>query len=291
MSLSSALESLLGERVDRVTAGPPGQLGPTWRAKVSDGRRLFVKTFERGGTAAALQEADGLRFLAEAACGPALSIPRVHGARARDGTTSGLLLIDWVDAAPSNAAGDEAFGQALARLHRLSVARLGFVADNNLAGVPQDNASAPAETWAAFYRDRRLVPAFERASKGVRVSASLRRAFESTLDRIETLASTSEPPSRVHGDLWGGNRISTIAGSVLVDPAAYAGNREVDLAMMRLFGGFSRRVFDAYVEAWPLEPGAARRVPLYQLYPLLIHVVLFGESYLASVEQALYDLV
>jgi fructosamine-3-kinase len=97
-----------------------------------------------------------------------------------------------------------------------------------------------------------------------------------------------EPPSRLHGDLWGGNLHVDDAGRpCLIDPAVYGGHREVDLAMMRLFGGFGDHVFAAYEEAWPLAPGAAARVPLYQLYPLLVHLNLFGGSYLGSVQRAL----
>jgi fructosamine-3-kinase len=97
-----------------------------------------------------------------------------------------------------------------------------------------------------------------------------------------------EPPARLHGDLWGGNLHVTADGApCLIDPAAYGGHREVDLAMMRLFGGFSERVFAAYGEAFPLAGGAAERVALYQLYPLMVHVNLFGGSYGASVERTL----
>ncbi len=279
---------MVGERVVHVSGGPSGQLGPTWRVELRDARRLFVKTFERGAIDAPLQEAEGLRFLAEAASPPALEIPRVHAVKARDDHGLGMLVLDWIEAAPAAAVTDEAFGRALAALHRASLPTFGFAADNSLAGIPQNNATCG--TWAAFYRERRLVPTFERAAKRVRVPASLRRSFDAVIDRIDELAGTSEPPSRVHGDLWGGNRIPTARGSALVDPAAYAGHREMDLAMMRLFGGFSPRVYAAYEESWPLEPGAVDRVPLYQLYPLLIHVVLFGDSYLASVQQALDDL-
>lgn len=285
-----AAEALLGTPIDRASEGPAGQLGPTWRATTKDGRELFVKTFARGPERAAVHEAEGLRFLSEAASPPALVVPRVHAVRARGGDGDGLLAIDWMSEQASTAASDEGFGRALATLHRASVSRPGFVDDNTIAGIPQLNASSAVESWPAFYRDKRLVPMFDRASKRVRVPEDLRRSFDGLLSRIDELAATREPPSRLHGDLWAGNRISTGSGSALVDPAAYAGQREVDLAMMRLFGGFSRRVFDAYEEAWPREAGAERRVALYQLYPLLVHVVFFGESYLGGVAQALDDL-
>jgi len=96
----------------------------------------------------------------------------------------------------------------------------------------------------------------------------------------------------LHGDLWGGNLHADDGGRpCLIDPAVYGGHREVDLAMMRLFGGFSERVFAAYEEAWPLAPGAEARVPVYQLYPLLVHVNLFGGAYVGSVKRALSECV
>ncbi len=100
-----------------------------------------------------------------------------------------------------------------------------------------------------------------------------------------------EPPAKLHGDLWGGNLLVGPKGEpCLIDPAAYAGHREVDLAMMKLFGGFGPTVFSAYQESHPLAEGSAERVPLYQLYPLLVHVNLFGGGYVASVERALSSL-
>ena len=109
-----------------------------------------------------------------------------------------------------------------------------------------------------------------------------------TSARLPQRCGPAEPPARLHGDLWGGNLLTDEHGApVLIDPAVYGGHREVDLAMMQLFGGFSARVFDAYHEAHPLAPGWRERAPLYQLYPLLVHVNLFGGSYLGGVRRAL----
>jgi len=106
------------------------------------------------------------------------------------------------------------------------------------------------------------------------------------------LCGPAEPPARLHGDLWGGNALCDEHGEpVLIDPAVYGGHREIDLAMMKLFGGFGARCFAAYHEAYPLAPGHERRVALYQLYPLLAHVCLFGGGYVAQVERALQTLV
>jgi fructosamine-3-kinase len=116
----------------------------------------------------------------------------------------------------------------------------------------------------------------------------MRRGFERILPRLESWVGPGERPSRLHGDLWGGNAIVDEHGMpCLIDPAVYGGHREVDLAMMKLFGGFSARVFAAYEEGSPLAAGHQDRVPLYQLYFLMVHVNLFGGSYVRQVEQCL----
>jgi fructosamine-3-kinase len=110
--------------------------------------------------------------------------------------------------------------------------------------------------------------------------------------KIDVLVGPPESPSRLHGDLWNGNVLADEIGlPVLIDPAPYGGHREVDLAMMRLFGGFSERVFAAYEAQYPLSPGAAERIPLWQLYPLLVHVNLFAGSYVATLERTLRAVV
>src|SRR5204862_1227715 len=140
-------------------------------------------------------------------------------------------------------------------------------------------SNAPAATWSDFYQRRRLEPQVRRAAEAGLVGPALRRAFDRLFTRLPELVGPAEPPARLHGDLWGGNAMADEQGApVIFDPAVYGGHREVDLAMMRLFGGFGRRVFDAYAEVYPLAPGHEERVALYQLYPLLVHVNLFGGS-------------
>jgi fructosamine-3-kinase len=125
-----------------------------------------------------------------------------------------------------------------------------------------------------------------------RASARMRQGMARLLGQLPALVGPAEPPCRLHGDLWGGNMMCADDGSpCLFDPAVYGGHREVDLAMMRLFGGFDGRVFAAYDEVAPLADGHGERIPLYQLYPLLVHVNLFGGAYVGSVESAIAQLV
>jgi fructosamine-3-kinase len=117
--------------------------------------------------------------------------------------------------------------------------------------------------------------------------APLVRALDRIADRCGELAGPVEPPARLHGDLWSGNLLLDRSGApVLIDPAVYGGHREIDLAMMRLFGGFSARAFAAYDEAYPLAPGHAERVAFNQLVPLLVHVILFGAGYRERLAEA-----
>jgi fructosamine-3-kinase len=278
-SLEEALADALGSRVARRRPVSGGDVASAEEILFEDGRSAFVKTRQGAPHRMFEGEAEGLSFLAEAG---ALRTPRVL-AVGHEGDPA-FLALELVVPGRVDAKFDEALGRGLAALHRFGAPTFGLARDNFLATLEQDNHAEA--TWAAFYRRRRLEPLVARVSS--RLSRRARELFDRLFTRMEELCASSEPPSRLHGDLWSGNVISDERGGpCLVDPAVYGGHREIDLAMMQLFGGFSRRVFDAYREAWPLAPGSERRVALYQLYPLLVHVHLFGGSYVSSVEHAL----
>lgn len=281
-ALSDRVARAAGARVLAVRPVSGGSIADAYDVDLADGRRAFLKTHESLAAEAFAEEAEGLAWLREA---NAVRVPDVLGVGEGQ---PGFLLLERIDMATRSApsgAGDEAFGRGLAALHRFGAVSFGLACDNHLATLPQPNA--PAESWAAFYRDRRIMPLTAMARGRGLVSSRLERDLARLCDRMESLAGPRELPSRLHGDLWGGNRVVDGNGeSWLVDPAVYAGHREIDLAMMRLFGGFSKRVFDAYAEVFPLAAGNEQRVSLYQLYPLLAHVVMFGSGYVAQVEDA-----
>ena len=186
---------------------------------------------------------------------------------------------------PSAAYDAEALGHGLAALHQSPIEQFGLDRDNYVGTVPQDNT--PAMQWPAFYASRRLEPLIRTNVDAGQLPSEASTRFDRLAARLETLCGPPEPPALVHGDLWFGNCFGADGEPVLVDAAVYGGHREMDLAMMRLFGGFDERTFAAYDELAPLADGHRERVALYQLYPLLVHVTLFGGGYARSVVDAL----
>jgi fructosamine-3-kinase len=275
--LRAAVGDALGSAVVDFASVAGGDINAAHQARLSDGRRVFVKSNAQEPPGMFAAEARGLAWLAEAR---ALRVPAVLA------QGPGFLVLEHLEAGRRRRDFDEALGRGLAALHRAGAASFGLEHDNFIGRLPQ--ANGPQATWAEFYRERRLEPQLRLAAQGRRASSAMRRGFDRLLPRLEGLVGPPEPPARLHGDLWGGNAMADEQGQpCLIDPAVYGGHREVDLAMMRLFGGFGSRVFAAYEEAFPLPPGSEDRVPLYQLYFLMVHVNLFGGSYVSSVEHAL----
>jgi fructosamine-3-kinase len=208
-------------------------------------------------------------------------VPAVlHAANSTDAHPA-YILLEWLEGpvSPSDPAAQAALGRQLADLHRTTAHAYGLDHDNYLGSTPQYNGWY--DDWIAFYRERRLRPQIELAQHNNRLSASRRQGLERILDRMDELLATSEPrPSLLHGDLWGGNVIAGPGDApALIDPAVYYGDREAELAYTELFGGFSRQFYQAYEEAWPTAPGRIERRDLYNLYHLLNHLNIFGESY------------
>jgi fructosamine-3-kinase len=277
--LRAAIERALHEGLSEVRRVTGGDINDAWAVRAGD-TRAFVKARQGAEPDAFIVEAQDLGWLAEAG---ALRTPKVLAV----GEDPPFLALEWVTHGRPSPGSDEALGRGLAALHRAAPPSFGLPYPNFIARLGQDNM--PCDTWPDFYWARRLEPMLQRAERAGLADAALRRDLERLAARLPERCGPAEPPARLHGDLWAGNRLVDEAGApVLIDPAAYGGHREMDLAMMRLFGGFGSRAFAAYAEAWPLAPGWEERVPLYQLYPLLVHVNLFGSSYVGAVRQALH---
>ncbi|HMI94492.1 MAG TPA: fructosamine kinase family protein, partial [Polyangiales bacterium] len=271
------MNRVLADRIARALDGSVVQTSPVAGgdinaalcAQLSDGRRVFVKTQSRPLPGMFAHEASGLGWLADAR---ALRVPQVLASS--DDPGCAFLALEWIEPGRPRADHAEQLGRGLAQLHRHGAPSFGLDHDNYLATLPQLNQALGR--WPEFYAQRRLGPLLARAVDCGTASARVQRGIERVIARIDALCGPDEPPARLHGDLWGGNALCDEAGApVLIDPAVYGGHREVDLAMMRLFGRFAQRAFDAYDEAYPLAPGHEDRIPLYQLYPLLAHVNLF----------------
>ncbi|TDD19838.1 fructosamine kinase family protein [Nonomuraea diastatica] len=235
------------------------------RGVLNDGREVFVKSGQGGGRRSEMfaSEAAGLRWLGEA-----IAVPEVIEAG------PDRLVVSWVRQEPPSAAAAERFGRALARLHGEGADGFGAPWPGFIAELPMDNA--PAADWPSFYASRRVLPFLRQARLPARDVSLVERA----VDRFAEVAGPAGPPARIHGDLWSGNVLWSGGSGVLVDPAAHGGHRETDLAMLDLFGlPYLDRVLGAYREEWPLAEGWRERVPLHQLHPLLVHVVLFGGGY------------
>ena len=275
--IRSAVQDALCAAVDRWQPVSGGDINQAHQAHLDDGRTVFVKSNDQAPAGMFAAEARGLAWLADA---KALRVPAVL-AQGPD-----FLVLEHIARGPRAADHDEALGRGLAALHRAGASSFGLDHDNFIGRLPQ--ANRPLPSWAEFYRARRLEPQLRLAVDSGRATPTLRNGFSRLFARMEDAVGPSEPPARLHGDLWGGNAIVDETGQpCLIDPAVYGGHREVDLAMMRLFGGFSARVFAAYDEAHPLAPESDARIPLYQLYFLMVHVNLFDGSYVASAENAL----
>ena len=283
--LRAAIGAVLGSGVEAARPLSGGDINQAYAVTLADGRGLFIKTNARSPRGMFAAEARGLGWLA----GGALRVPRVIAASAPDDAAQFLALELIAEGAPARDF-DERLGRGLAALHRQTPAGFGLDHDNFVGRLAQ--ANAPLPTWVEFFRDRRLEAQLRLAVDEGLASGRMRRGFERLFAALDELCGPPEPPARLHGDLWGGNLMTDVMGEpCLIDPAVYGGHREIDLAMMKLFGGFGPRVFAAYQEAWPLADGYRERVALYQLYPLMVHVNLFGGGYVASVESALAQLV
>ncbi|MFJ7214451.1 fructosamine kinase family protein [Amycolatopsis sp. NPDC098790] len=236
---------------------------------MSDPRDVVVKRGHAPGATAA--EAAGLRWLAAAGT---VAVPEIRG---QDDET---LVIDRVPAGRASAPAAERFGRGLAGLHAAGAPAFGSLppegaADAWIGLAPMVNV--PSAEWASWYASDRVLPYVRRAVDAGTFDASEAAVFERACARIPASA---EPPARLHGDLWTGNVLWDGREAWLIDPAAHGGHRETDLAMLHLFGcPHLDRVVAAYDEAAPLADGWRDRIGLHQLFPLLVHTVLFGRSY------------
>jgi fructosamine-3-kinase len=272
VSLEAAVARATGSGMRSLRRAGGGDINEAYLAELEDGRRAFVKTRAGAPAGEYAAEAAALRWLGEPG---ALGVPAVLG------VTDELLALEWLEEGP---AGDAAeLGGGLARVHAAGAEAFGGAEPLRIGRIELPNE--PADDWPRFYAERRLRPLLGPARDRGALSAAGAQAVERVCERIADLAGPAEPPARLHGDLWSGNVLWSDGRPYLIDPIAYGGHREVDLAMLRLFGAPGPRFLAAYEEITPLAHGHEDRVALYQLFPLLVHTVLFGGGYGASAER------
>jgi fructosamine-3-kinase len=281
--LKRALETALGSRVVGYFRVPGGDINAAYAVELEDARTVFVKTNGEAKADMFPCESRGLVWLKEAG---AVRVPEIIACSDAQADGPRYLVLEQIDSTPGRAADfEERLGQQLAKLHASGAPGFGLDEANYIGTLTQPND--PCDTWVDFYVRRRLEPLVQAAVDDYQAPVEWIDMFKRLFHRMERLAGPPEPPARLHGDLWSGNVLSDEHGHpVLIDPAVYGGHREIDLAMLRLFGGVGARTFAAYREAFPLAPGFQERQRLYQLYPLLVHTRLFGGGYVRAVEEA-----
>lgn len=276
--MNSALRAALlelGYNVQSVTLLSGGMINQAARLKTNNGP-LFIKLNTQAPPDLFEREAEGLRALAAT---KTIRVPEVlHIAPATEETPT-FLLLEYIQSSPQSPDFSRRFAEDLAELHQMpSGQQFGWPNDNYLGELSQINTLC--ESWPRFYRDCRLMPQIETVRKNKLLHQSRESQLQKILETCETTLTDFEPrPSLLHGDLWSGNFLSTGDEAVVIDPATYWGEREMEIAFIELFGGFPADFASTYQQIFPLQKGYERRRPLHQLYPLLIHLNHFGETY------------
>lgn len=196
------------------------------------------------------------------------------------GTTL-FLIMEWIEPGARKMNFWQDFGSSLALQHLVTANAFGLDHHNHIGRLPQSNTNHP--DWANFFINERLVPQLKMAEAGNLISVQIRKGFEKLFLKLKGLV-PQEPPALLHGDLWSGNFMADSSGDpVIFDPAIHYGHRETELAFTTLFGGFDPSFYEAYQEVYPLEQDFHSRFDIHNLYPLLVHVNLFGSSYLPGI--------
>jgi fructosamine-3-kinase len=273
-ALQRALERALGTGITRSTRVHGGDVAVAYALDLDDGRRVFAKTHPRAPKQFFTTEAAGLTWLRDAGAVPVPEVLAVADEQPNH------LVLEWVDEGRPRRHTEAEFGTALAALHDAGAPSFGREDRRSTGsrGLPNE----PCATWAEFYASNRLLPLARLARDGEVLPSASIAALEALAGRLDRY-DTGDPPARLHGDLWAGNRLVGADGrSWLIDPAAHGGHREFDLAMMRLFGGFGSEAFAAYADAHPLAAGWEERVALHQIAPLVVHAIKFGGGYVRA---------
>jgi fructosamine-3-kinase len=280
--LSELLSQALSKPVEVSGLSPVGGGSISSTYKILSSAGMFFLKVNEGENASMMfkTEAEGLELLHKKS---AFTIPQVISVSS-DGNTA-LLLMNFIDSSSKGNNYWQELGINLAALHRQINSIFGLSENNFIGSLPQQNNFAG--DWSSFFIDRRILPMVKMAVNNGLVTNAFVVKIEIVLNNIADLL-PKEPPALVHGDLWSGNLMVDSNGHpCLIDPAVYYGHREMDISFSHLFGGFDNQFYETYQEIFPLEPGFDTRIDIYNLYPLLVHLNLFGRSYLGQIENIL----
>lgn len=280
-ALNEAGLAVAGDAPPRPVSG--GDISAAWRLETGSGA-VFLKTGPASSFDMFSAEAEGLEALAAPG---AIRVPGVLAA----GTAgnAAFVALEWLDLGRTTRDTEARLGEQLAALHRSTADSFGWHRDNTIGLTPQHNDRS--DDWVEFFREQRLGFQLQLAAENG-FTGALQEQGAQLMKRLPVFFGSRSPePSLLHGDLWGGNWASCDGDPVIYDPAVYYGDRETDLAMTRLFGGFGRAFYDAYESAWPLQSGHRERSQLYQLYHVLNHLNLFGSGYLGRAQDLIQRLL
>lgn len=292
MRLEEVISTLFGENQRIVNRHPMygGDINEAYRLSLSDGSAVFIKCNTLKNLPFFEAESKGLTALQKTGT---IGVPKVLGIGADREQGISFLLMVYLEAAQKVRGYWEVFGRELAKLHRADCHEFAAAERNLLFGFRTDNyigaslqINTPKESWITFFRECRLLPQFKMAEGYF--DSNMRRQCTKLLDHLDSYLTEPEFPSLIHGDLWSGNSVCGPDGKAwILDPAAYVGHFEAELAMTELFGGYPDSFYGAYREMNPIDSGYQDRRDLYNLYHLLNHLNLFGGSYLNSVQRIL----
>jgi protein-ribulosamine 3-kinase len=276
--LEAELRTALGDPGLRITSVHPvsgGCIHKTAHLETTKGD-FFAKWNAEGPPEVFVREAEALRALR--AAGSSLLVPEVLLASTPRDSRPGFIVMEYLSPARGPGGTEPStLGRGLAEVHRHRAEGFGFPVTTYCGPTPQDNTWT--SSWVDFFAERRILALVRALEREDRLAAAEQRLLERLADRLPTFLPHETVPSLVHGDLWSGNVLHTVRGPALVDPACAYADREMEFGITTLFGGFPDRFFTAYEEAWPLPLGWRERNPLYQLYHLLNHFLIFGGTY------------
>lgn len=272
--IKAKFEEKLGSKIKSLTSLSGGCISDAFKITTAVGSNYFLKYNPSTSNDMFIKEANGLKELAKSA---AIRVPEVLG------FDDDYILLEYISTGSKKKNFFEEFGRSFAEMHKFTSESFGFYEDNCIGSNPQKNIPAEKEktNWVEFYFDKRILFQFKLAEKLGNSTDELRRGISKLEIKIqEIIGNSNEKPALLHGDLWSGNyMVGENSSAVLIDPAVYYGNREADLGMTKLFGGFGSEFYKSYNETFLLEDGYEYRENIYKLYHVLNHLNLFGGGY------------